>query len=605
MAEHSGATNNHIVHQQQRPSYPEPPSYPSPPLQNTYAYPPQGQQANGHSGDYRTPASSSMSQHPVNLPPIRSFDGQNQPSAQQPSSSYPAPSTLPQPGPPLNAYYAHPYLPPPPGPQPSSLAAHAAQMGIRFPMPPHLDQRNMSGGRHKKEIKRRTKTGCLTCRKRRIKCDEAHPTCRNCQKSKRECLGYDPIFKQQPGPPALQPAPSAAPPPASETSTAGPAVPSYANVPQGYVPASSVGFAPGFQSTSSPNPSSDSAYDYGAAIDPALGTSEGNAAMTNNHANQNNSEVYRSAVEMPYPSKVNRLKVDDLFALHDITPSNPPPRTEQLPPDLREEVKTIYAREYAPGLDRLFETTWYTTTGLMRITHYPQLCEEVDHVLSEMRRVQSEDHEGQRRLESLETKMIWNLACMCRLAPPAGFSPTPRDPEDQTKLAEVQLRLGIVEGLLCSTNPPARTTNGTIDFRTPTAYPEPKTNQIVYFSREFWRCLGLFVSLPPKDPSPSTVRNAEQALGTLRGILQMLENRDVLYSIAIARHYGSRLPEFPNQGPQAWNNDDSDVRTKVAVAKRFCEDEAGGKGTTQVVQRICGMAVRSWSMWKKELPSTS
>ena len=27
----------------------------------------------------------------------------------------------------------------------------------------------LSGGRHKKEVKRRTKTGCLTCRKRRIK----------------------------------------------------------------------------------------------------------------------------------------------------------------------------------------------------------------------------------------------------------------------------------------------------------------------------------------------------------------------------------------------------------------------------------------------------
>ncbi|KAL1901685.1 hypothetical protein Cpir12675_000376 [Ceratocystis pirilliformis] len=49
----------------------------------------------------------------------------------------------------------------------------------------------------KKEIKRRTKTGCMTCRKRRIKCDETHPTCNNCKKSKRECLGYDPIFKQQ------------------------------------------------------------------------------------------------------------------------------------------------------------------------------------------------------------------------------------------------------------------------------------------------------------------------------------------------------------------------------------------------------------------------
>lgn len=33
--------------------------------------------------------------------------------------------------------------------------------------------RMLSGGRHKKEVKRRTKTGCLTCRKRRIKvCEE-------------------------------------------------------------------------------------------------------------------------------------------------------------------------------------------------------------------------------------------------------------------------------------------------------------------------------------------------------------------------------------------------------------------------------------------------
>ncbi|CAN6625849.1 hypothetical protein TRVA0_010S02256 [Trichomonascus vanleenenianus] len=48
-----------------------------------------------------------------------------------------------------------------------------------------------------KDIKRRTKTGCLTCRKRRIKCDEQHPTCVNCDKSKRVCLGYDPIFRMQ------------------------------------------------------------------------------------------------------------------------------------------------------------------------------------------------------------------------------------------------------------------------------------------------------------------------------------------------------------------------------------------------------------------------
>ncbi|KAI8931492.1 hypothetical protein NX059_011158 [Plenodomus lindquistii] len=33
----------------------------------------------------------------------------------------------------------------------------------------------------------RTSTGCLTCRKRRIKCDEARPGCGNCARVKREC----------------------------------------------------------------------------------------------------------------------------------------------------------------------------------------------------------------------------------------------------------------------------------------------------------------------------------------------------------------------------------------------------------------------------------
>jgi hypothetical protein len=45
-----------------------------------------------------------------------------------------------------------------------------------------------------------------------LQCDESHPTCRNCQKSKRECLGYDPIFKSQQGPTAIQPAPNSASP---------------------------------------------------------------------------------------------------------------------------------------------------------------------------------------------------------------------------------------------------------------------------------------------------------------------------------------------------------------------------------------------------------
>ncbi|KAF2790459.1 hypothetical protein K505DRAFT_364699 [Melanomma pulvis-pyrius CBS 109.77] len=57
-----------------------------------------------------------------------------------------------------------------------------------------LNTRSSTGG---PKLRKRTKTGCLTCRKRRIKCDERRPVCLNCVKSKRGCEGYNQriIFK--------------------------------------------------------------------------------------------------------------------------------------------------------------------------------------------------------------------------------------------------------------------------------------------------------------------------------------------------------------------------------------------------------------------------
>ncbi|KAF1939957.1 hypothetical protein EJ02DRAFT_407413 [Clathrospora elynae] len=55
----------------------------------------------------------------------------------------------------------------------------------------------ISGSASNPKMRKRTKTGCLTCRKRRIKCGEERPTCGNCIKSKRQCEGYNQrvIFK--------------------------------------------------------------------------------------------------------------------------------------------------------------------------------------------------------------------------------------------------------------------------------------------------------------------------------------------------------------------------------------------------------------------------
>ncbi|KAF2145208.1 uncharacterized protein K452DRAFT_244963 [Aplosporella prunicola CBS 121167] len=40
---------------------------------------------------------------------------------------------------------------------------------------------------------RRTRSGCYTCRNRRVKCDETHPICERCRKGNRECVYPEPV----------------------------------------------------------------------------------------------------------------------------------------------------------------------------------------------------------------------------------------------------------------------------------------------------------------------------------------------------------------------------------------------------------------------------
>jgi hypothetical protein len=150
---------------QQTVAYPSPHSYPSPSMQPTYTYaPPQGQP--GNEGYRGSPQGTNMSLPSLNLPPIRGLqDGQQ---AQSQQTQQPMGSPLPPPQHGMPQYYGHP------GHAQHGQPMNMGNMGpqfnaMRYQLPPQGDQRVLSGGRHKKEIKRRTKTGCLTCRKRRIK----------------------------------------------------------------------------------------------------------------------------------------------------------------------------------------------------------------------------------------------------------------------------------------------------------------------------------------------------------------------------------------------------------------------------------------------------
>ncbi|KIX00120.1 uncharacterized protein Z518_10257 [Rhinocladiella mackenziei CBS 650.93] len=45
--------------------------------------------------------------------------------------------------------------------------------------------------KRKRNFANRTKTGCMTCRQRKKKCDEQHPICRNCIRGGFQCKGYN------------------------------------------------------------------------------------------------------------------------------------------------------------------------------------------------------------------------------------------------------------------------------------------------------------------------------------------------------------------------------------------------------------------------------
>lgn len=144
--------------------YPDPQPYPSPQMRPTYAWPP----AQGQSNEaYRqSPGQSNASLPPMNLPPLRSIDpqSQSQPPSHPPSHQNEGAAQQ-QGGQPMPGY--HPPPPPPLGVQHHNHTS-APQL-MRYAPIPQSDAHMMAGSRHKKEIKRRTKTGCLTCRKRRIK----------------------------------------------------------------------------------------------------------------------------------------------------------------------------------------------------------------------------------------------------------------------------------------------------------------------------------------------------------------------------------------------------------------------------------------------------
>lgn len=277
---------------------------------------------------------------------------------------------------------------------------------------------------------------------------------------------------------------------------------------------------------------------------------------------------------------VKHITIDQLFSLNHVAPSfqihEIPP---QLPPNVKQEVSDFFSYTYAPGLDKMFETTWYTQRGLAQLEQDHELLNFVAQCADRFH-TKGEDFHARKGIISLEARLVWQLACMPRHA-------HQRDAHTWEALA----RVDTVENLL------------TGQFLPPTHIPLPPHVGAVGKDKEdeqaFWHNLGKFVSLRDDKPDPTVLQHINEALNGMRGILGMIEARDVLYSLAIARHIGGRMAEFfPSRRLVASTNADHEDLSKLVVAQDFTAQEEQ-RGTTQVVQRICGMSIRSWALQKQ------
>ncbi|KAH7039601.1 uncharacterized protein B0I36DRAFT_345 [Microdochium trichocladiopsis] len=445
-------------------------------------------------------------------------------------------------------------------------------LGSTGPYGLHQDRYSLQGdahsmfaaNRHKKEIKRRTKTGCLTCRKRRIKCDETHPTCKNCQKSKRECLGYDPIFKQQQQHPPtnIQPAPNHPAGSSSSTATHNLSTPSAS---------ASAATTPYLHYSSSQSAVSHS------------GIPAGGFGPTSSSHHSSTAPAFANILTFP----TRKMRVDELINIEGLAP---PALDGPLTAEQVDECRDLYEQVYAPGLESFFEAKWYIMPpGYEALANDSAVNEVMIGFLNTVRNLDPHDSNGMQYSASLEFRVVWDLA---RLVTRVDSEPHPgADLPAIDDAHEIKNRVNILEVLL----------SGEFLDQNPLRMPPSDGDYHRIREFRFWYYLGEFLRIK-KPETPNMSAQKSHALSMLRELLDGRENRDVLYSLVVIRDLAPKFPaDFENSLPP--HLDESDPKSKLAVARKFIQDESQvSGGTTNVVRRIAELGVRAFILPGGNIP---
>jgi white-opaque regulator 2 len=317
------------------------------------------------------------------------------------------------------------------------------------------------------------------------------------------------------------------------------------------------------------------------------------------------------------------VKQTTIDALCWIDPPSPSPSTPLAPASRPEAqdvdaIRSVYRLSFAPGLDRLLETSWFSTHGVATLTADRPLLTQFEHYLNA---IATSSSASSARIANTETHLVWSLLAMVRRrrpsisefvhgpssssgnpSPPSSSPSSSSPPAAALALAlassraadarEAARRLDLLEALL--TGGPVESAALVDPPESPDGGPTDLTSQLRARSRAFWHCVAHFLLLPERDT----------ALARARALLDSREARDVVYSAMLMRalaetHHASASSSADGEGLRGAPREalvpgpgptpaECDWRT----ASEFLAAQAGGQATTAVVRRVCGMVLR-------------
>ncbi|KAI1485586.1 hypothetical protein F5X96DRAFT_659411 [Biscogniauxia mediterranea] len=263
----------------------------------------------------------------------------------------------------------------------------------------------------------------------------------------------------------------------------------------------------------------------------------------------------------------------------------PPALDAPLSKERLDEVKDLYEQVYAPGLEKFFETEWYIKPqGIHSLVANAAVNEMLAGFLQSMAKTDANDVASMQYSANLEFRVVWDLATLVYTSEYKTNVGHRLPPTDDG--SEARNRVAVFDALLAG------------DFLDHNPlFPPPENADSADYHRirefKFWYWLAEFLRI--KDAVNMNMTNQrEQVLGQIRELLDGRENRDVLYSLAVIRALAPNFsPDFESTLPP--HLDESDPKSKLAVARKFIQDEAQVTGgTTNVVRRFAELAVRAF-----------